>query len=250
MSLFPRIRSTLLSQFPNIVFAMSTRQGAEPNAPFGFNLGFNVGDDEARVEQQLTTFLAEFALSPDEVAFMEQVHDVHIAFAEKPGVYTDTDAIVTRTPELALAIRVADCLPIVLYVPSEGLIAGIHAGWKGTAKQITTKTVQYLVDEYNVRASEVFAYIGPGAAACCYEVSAEVAALFPDSCVTARATGNPKLDLHKANVHQLLGAGLPEENIETDATCTICNSSLFHSHRRDGATSGRMLAITYLKEET
>ncbi|MBL0176556.1 MAG: peptidoglycan editing factor PgeF [Ignavibacteria bacterium] len=247
---FPLVRSRLLSQFPHIVFGMSTRQGAANGEPYGFNLGFHVGDDPARVEERLRRFLDALGLAPDEIAFMDQVHGDRIAIAEEPGEYPACDALATRVPHLGLAVRVADCVPVVLYAPGENLVAAIHAGWRGTAAHIAAKTVAQLCETYGLQASDFCAYIGPGAAACCYEVGADIAALFPAAVLRPLDNGGAMLDLHAANARQLADAGLHAENIDADPLCTVHNEALFHSHRRDGETAGRMLAVIAIQEET
>jgi polyphenol oxidase len=247
---FPLVRSRLLSQFPHIVFGMSTRQGAAPGEPYGFNLGSKVGDDPARVEERLRRFLDALGLAPDDIAFMDQVHGDRIVLAEEAGEYAACDAIATRVPHLGLAVRVADCVPVVLYAPGENLIAAIHAGWRGTAAHIAAKTVQHLCEAHGLEASAFCAYVGPGAAACCYEVGADIAALFPASVLRPLENGNAMLDLHAANARQLEDAGLRAENIDVDALCTVHHGALFQSHRRDGEAAGRMLAVIAIQQET
>jgi YfiH family protein len=245
----PLVRSRLLSQFPAIDAAMSTRQGAERGAPFGFNLGFAVGDDEARVEEHLLRFLARLDVAPDEVAFMEQVHGAEVAVVEEAGVHSGTDAVITRMPRLALAARTADCVPVLVYAPAARTIAAIHAGWRGASERIVGRTIALMHTECGAVPAEMVAFVGPSARGCCYEVSPDIAALFPASVVTERDGRNPLLDLQEAVVHHLRDAGLTGENIDVDRTCTICSPSLHHSHRRDGARAGRMLSVIVLRDE-
>ena len=77
-----------------------------------------------------------------------------------------------------------------------------------------------------------------------------VARLFPESVILRAGNAQPKLDLPAAVVQQLADAGVPRDHIETDPLCTICNPSLFHSYRRDGARAGRMLAVAFMREES
>lgn len=247
---FPRIRSALFSQFRMLAFGMSTRQGAAADAPFGFNLGFGIGDNDGRVEEHLLAFLTSLDLSPDEVAFMDQVHEARVADALEPGVYTATDAIVTDRPGLALAVRVADCLPIVLYAPAENVLGAVHAGWRGTAEHLAARTLDHMASTYAVDPAGVFAVIGPSAHVCCYEVDDTVARLFPASVVARSGNGILKLDMPAATIQQLTDAGVPRDHIEIDPLCTICNPSLFHSHRRDGKRSGRMLSVACMLGES
>lgn len=246
---FPLIRSELLSQFPNIVVAGSTMQGESPDAPFGFNLGYLVGDDEHRVTANIARFTASIGLNPEDIAFMNQVHGAMVRDISEAGVYPDTDAMITRQPGIGLAVRTADCVPVLLYAPGEGAIAAVHAGWRGTAEHIAKKTVERFVHEHAIDPAEIFAFIGASAGGCCYEVGADVAALFSDAFLDHDGEGNPRLDLKAVNAAQLLEAGLPAENIDLCTLCTIHESSLLHSHRRDGELSGRMLTVIAIREE-
>ena len=246
---FPRIRSSLLSQFPNLVFGMSTRQGEVADAPFGFNLGFEVGDDEQRVTTNLARFTNTLGTVPEHLAFMNQVHGANIREISEAGIYPATNAMITRHPRLGLVVRTADCVPIVMYAPANNIVAAVHAGWRGTAEHIAKKTVRKLIGEYDVDPSLLYIYLGPAAGPCCYEVGSEVAALFNESVIVRGGDGNAKLDLKAANVAQLREAGIPDENIDADPLCTITEHTLLHSWRRDGDRSGRMLSIIFMKEE-
>jgi YfiH family protein len=245
----PVIRSRSLAQFPHLSFCMSTRQGEAPGTPFGFNLGVAVGDDAVLVDRRLHRFLERSGLEPNEIAFMDQVHGGRIAHATEAGEYPACDALYTRTPRLGLAVRVADCVPVLLYAPGEDLIAAIHAGWRGSAEGIAAATVEHLQSACGVDPSAFYAYIGPAAALCCYEVGAEVAARFAPEFSRPLPNGNAMLDLHAVNARQLVDAGLDPDNIEIDGSCTVHNSALFQSHRRDGARAGRMLAVITLLQE-
>ncbi len=247
MSDFPRLRSALLAQFPNVDAAMSTRQGADDAAPFGFNLGFKVGDDPDRVERHLRRFLACLDLAPEDMAFMDQVHEDRIAEAIEAGEYPSCDGLHSTQPGLGLAVRVADCLPVLYYAPAVNAIAAVHAGWRGTAEHLAAKMVTTLCGTYGCEPSDIHVYIGAGAGPCCYEVGPDVAALFPQELLRPREGRNPTLDLPEANVRQLLEAGLPAANIDVERRCTVCSPALFHSHRRDGAASGRMFAVIALR---
>jgi polyphenol oxidase len=239
----PLFRSTVLSRFPELSVGMSSRQGAPDTSAFGFNLGSHVGDDAARVQRCLEAFLARLDIPQEMLATMNQVHGERIALVETGGEHPATDAIVTRTPGLALAVRTADCVPILCYVPAHNVVAGIHAGWKGSALGIAGKTIAFLGDVFNVEPVDVFCYIGPGARSCCYEVDPDIAAQFDPSVVVEREGRKPRIDLPAANALDLQRRGVPEANIEMENICTVCHPALLHSHRRDGARAGRMLAV-------
>jgi purine-nucleoside/S-methyl-5'-thioadenosine phosphorylase / adenosine deaminase len=249
MTTVPLIRSPLFTQFPNIDAGMSTVQGALSTAPLGFNLGFNIGDDDEVVQGNLNRFLAAFKLGPDRLASMNQVHGTTIQEVNEAGVYPDTDVLVTREPMLGLAVRTADCVPLLLYAPGENIVAAVHAGWRGTVEHIAAQTVEFLVERFSIEPDELSAYIGPSAGIDHYEVGEDVAARFSPSVVINPENANPRVDLKKANTEDLISAGVKETNIDVSDYCTIENPMLFHSHRRDGAGAGRMLALIMLREE-
>ncbi|PLX32542.1 MAG: peptidoglycan editing factor PgeF [Ignavibacteria bacterium] len=245
----PLLRSALLAQFPNVRLAQSTLQGEETSAPFGFNLGYNLGDDDGRVTANIARFAERLDLNPEDLAFMNQVHGATIREVSEPGVYDDTDAMITTQAGIGLTVRTADCVPVMLYAPGEHLIAAVHAGWRGTAEHIVQKTAEMVLGKYNVEPASLYAYVGAAAASCCYEVGDEVAALFPEGWVIREDGKAPHLDLKGLNVHQLEEAGLPIENIDVDEHCSIHERTLLHSYRRDGERSGRMLTTIVLREE-
>ncbi|MDH7515283.1 MAG: peptidoglycan editing factor PgeF [Bacteroidota bacterium] len=249
MPTIPLIRSKFLSAFPNIVFAMSTRQGADDGSPFGFNLGFDTGDDPDRVESHLRRFLETVGLAPDEIAFMEQVHETRIAVAVEGGEYPACDALCTDMPRIGLAVRTADCFPVFLYDPKKRALAAIHAGWRGTAGGIVSRTVAEMTERYGVDPSALVAFIGPGAGPCCYEVGPDVASLFPADLISVSEGERAHLDLRTAIVRGLTDMGVRPERIEAEDLCTICTPSLFHSHRRDGPSAGRMLGVIAMIDE-
>jgi polyphenol oxidase len=244
----PLVRSPLLSQFPNVVFGMSTRQGPDA-ARMDFHLGANAHDCDDAVLDRLDAFFGALGLVPTDAAFMEQVHDTAITSVDEPGIYPATDALLTATPGVALVVRTADCAPIALSIPSHNMIAAIHAGRRGTAAGICTAMVELLRGEHAVQPADILVFIGPSARGCCYEVSDDIASMFPADAVTVKGGAAPRVDLAVANLRHLLDAGVPRENIDIDPLCTICHSSLFHSHRRDGAAAGRMLAVIALRDE-
>ncbi len=245
----PVVRSRLLSQFPNIICGMSTRQGGEEGSLFGFNLGHGLGDDERRVDANRRRFFLQLGLDPAQIAYQQQIHETNITAVQEQGVAPGSDMLVTRTPMLGLTVSAADCVPILLYAPGENTIAAIHAGWRGTMQKITAKALLHLREHNTIDLDSTFVFIGPSAGVCCYEVGEEVAKHFPEECVTRTSSGSLRLDLKRANALQLLDAGIPEGNVEESEHCTICKPSIFHSHRREGKYSGRMLAVIAMKEQ-
>lgn len=223
------------------VNAVSLRVEGKPNYFSMRRTSNDAGSENRRM------FFESLGFEPSSVVRGEQVHGDNVRFVESAGNYRATDALVTRTRNLPLAVSVADCVPVLIVDKAMQMIAAVHAGWRGTAKEIVAKTINYMVHENHSKEENIFAFIGPSAGVCCYQVGIDVAGNFsPEYCVQDRETGKYKLDLKGINLAQLRESGVPLENIEVSGACTICDDS-FHSHRRDGAASGRMLAVIGLK---
>jgi YfiH family protein len=170
------------------------------------------------------------------MAWVKQIHS-HISFAaERPGCVGEGDALVTRSPGVAVSVRTADCFPILLADPETRAVAAIHAGWRGTAAGVVLSSLTRMRSEFGTDPGTVYAAIGPGIGPCCYEVGAEVARQFG-------MDEAGKLDLAVENRNQLTAAGLKPERIELAGSCTFCNPALFFSWRRDRERAGRMISF-------
>jgi YfiH family protein len=159
------------------------------------------------------------------------------------GCLGEGDALVTGRPGLLLAVRTADCLPILMVETERRVVASIHAGWRGTAAGISIAAVETLCRQFGGRPEHILVAIGPGIGPCCYEVGPEVAVrfapLFPE---LASVRGKVRLDLVEANRRQLQAVGVAAARIHTGAPCTSCHPGEFHSHRRAPTSRGRMVS--------
>ena len=235
------IRSTLLNN-RDLVFGMSTRRGGVSPSPLDLNLSFSVGDDPSNVEKNREIFFNALSVPPDRVAFPMQVHSSTVVRIDGPGRFQSCDALVTNVRGVYLCISVADCIPLFLYDPTHHAIAGVHAGWRGTEGRIIKNTIARMMAEFATNPRDLIAFIGPSAGQCCYAVGPDVAGRF-DPKFQQERNGSICIDLKAANKEQLLKAGVPETSIEVNPLCTISESDLLHSYRRDGPNSGRMLAV-------
>jgi YfiH family protein len=179
-------------------------------------------------------------------ARMNQVHGDTVLLVDEPGPapadpVPTADALLTTTPGLGLMVRVADCVPVLLADPASGVLAAVHAGRAGVALDVVGTTVARMRE---AGAGDLLAWVGPHVCGGCYEVPAvmreEVAAAVPET--RAETTwGTPSLDLGAGVRAQLRAHGV--EAVEVDR-CTREDASL-HSHRRDGAASGRMAGLVW-----
>jgi len=170
------------------------------------------------------------------MASLKQIHSCVSFTAEHAGCVGEGDALVTRTPGVAVSVRTADCFPILLADPETRAVAAVHAGWRGTVAGVVPSTLARMRSEFGTEPGNVYAAIGPGIGSCCYEVGVEVARRFG-----MEEAG--KLDLAVENRNQLIAAGLKPERIQLAGSCTFCNPELFFSWRRDRERAGRMISF-------
>jgi YfiH family protein len=174
----------------------------------------------------------------------------------------EADAMVTARAGHILAVRTADCVPLLLVDRGRRVVATVHAGWRGTQQRIAAYAVERMNACFGSEPKALEAAIGPGIGACCFEVGPEVAEQFDPSLVVSpfrdatppanipaanipegsRRTPRPHVDLLEANRQQLLEQGIPACSIWSSGRCTCCDSGDFFSYRRD-RDGARMLAF-------
>jgi len=223
---------------------ISTRGGGlSTGALAALNLGTRVGDAPENIRRNLSRLSRTTGIDFDRAARIRLEHGSRIVPATAAGVAATADAMVTVTTGLPLAITVADCYPVVLAGSRSG-VGIVHAGWRSIAGGIIAGAVAQLRRLSGERAEDLWAWIGPGIGACCFEVSSEVAGRFPAEFVRRgpRPVDRPRVDLSGVLHAQLVGAGLERERITKTGLCTACRADLFYSHRRDRGQTGRMLA--------
>jgi polyphenol oxidase len=225
-----------------LLTALSTRIGGPEGSPFGMNLSFNVGDEPANVKANREVFVKALNIREEELAIPGQVHSATVVRADQPGTYPKCDGLVTDKMRVFLCVTVADCIPVFIFEKQKKVVAAIHSGWRGTAAAISAHGVRKMVEEYGADPGAMSAFVGPGASVCCYAVSSDVATQFDQKFV--REVGrNLHVDLKGAILNQLLSAGISSAAIDVSPLCTISEPALFHSFRRDGVKSGRMMGV-------
>jgi YfiH family protein len=157
---------------------------------------------------------------------------------DRGGLAGKADALVTRRPDLALLVAVADCGPVLLHDRKAGVIAAAHAGWRGAVAGVCQTTVHAMRE---LGATEISAWVGPCIGAGAFEVGEEVADQFPVDCVD-RTRDRPHVDLARAIGNFLLEAGLDEGRIRFASQCTFELEDRYWSYRRDGGICGRQFA--------
>ncbi|HUL43729.1 MAG TPA: peptidoglycan editing factor PgeF [Bacteroidota bacterium] len=217
--------------------------GGVSSGSLGMNTSFNVGDSESHVRGNRSRFFAALGITPDRIVFPRQVHGKIVRLVDEPGTIDHCDGLITRVKGLYLSVSVADCFPIIIFDRKTESLAALHAGWRGSCAGVIPSALEMLENACNVDPADLLCFIGPGARSCCYEVGEDVAQRFGSDFVNRASDGTCRLDLASYNRSLLLGRGVRKESIEVSENCTICTPELLHSFRRDGANSGRMMAI-------
>jgi YfiH family protein len=182
---------------------------------------------------------------------VRQVHGAEVAVARAGSdVRPEADIIVSGDDQCALAIRVADCVPLLMADRRTGAVAAAHAGWRGLAAGVPAATVAALAREYGSRPVDLIAAAGPSIGACCYEVGPEVRDRFARAGFApsdldrwfsaAPRSGHSFFDGWAATRDQLVAAGLSPEQIFVSEMCTASHPDAFCSYRRDGSAAGRL----------
>ena len=199
---------------------------------------------------------------PCPIVQMHQVHDVKVAVVDRGDLTRDEldgyDAMITDLPGVAIGVRTADCIPVLLYDPVKKATAAIHSGWRGTVSKIIGKTIIKMQTTYASQPSDILAFIGPGICADCFQVGEEVALKFKETGFDINSlwsfrgpkTGNGMegghhIDLKEACRQTLVECGLKNENIQVTGLCTYEDNDLLYSARKEGIECGRN--ITYIK---
>ena len=240
--------SRILGELSGVKHCITERSTGEPLA---FSLALHTGEDPQKVRENRRRLEEYFGPGASFVSAL-QVHGDRIYAVERRRSQgwesaeesLQADALITRLPNVVLTILTADCVPILLADPVTGAIGAVHAGWKGSALEIVKKSVTELSGHYGVDPVNLRAFIGPAIGGCCYEVGEEVAGRFRhlDGAVSTGSRGRPMLDLKRANLLQLMEAGVPESSIEISPHCTACERERFFSYRAEEGCSGRFMS--------
>lgn len=220
-----------------------TALGFEIRTPFGL---FFFGKKDAARENLAAAY-------PFAWARVRQTHSDIVVHS--PGAAGETpveaDAHWTKTGDLALLISTADCVPVLLADPEAGIVAAIHAGWRGVASRIVSKTLAEIFRQ-GARPERTFAFVGPHIQMASFEVGDDVRDLLlnaspeePALITRPSPDGKTLVDLHAIVKAQLAEAGLRDDAVAALHLDTFVDRRL-HSHRRDREKAGRQLSFAVL----
>jgi YfiH family protein len=180
------------------------------------------------------TRLADIPALYGNLATLKQIHSsTCVPAGGRSGVLGEGDALLENRPGSVVAVKTADCIPLLLVDDHHRAVAAVHAGWRGTVARIASGAVAAMRSQYGTDPEDLHAAIGPGIGKCCYEVGPEVAEQFGEQ-------GRAHIDLAEANRRQLVAAGVTPGRIYASNLCTMCRPEEFHSFRRDREAAGRL----------
>jgi YfiH family protein len=275
------LRAPVFVSLPWLVHGFSTRPGGASSCYGGktLNLGLTSHDTKANVESNRRGFLtAVKATDPDgklwPLVQVKQIHSAIVHRVDKPtGEPVAGDGLITNTRGLLLAIKTADCVPVLVVDGKRRVVGAFHAGWRGTVARIVEKGVGEMRRQFGSLPRDLRAAIGPCVRSCCYSVGPEVRAEFdsqfsyagelfeevfdsnaihiryPLLFLNQRAPGHgdlgPEIHLNlvEANRRQLKDAGVRDAHISVIDGCTACDTKRFFSHRQEFGKTGRMMAV-------
>lgn len=236
-------------------FSTTRHGGVSTGAYSSFNANHYCGDVPENVAKNRALLCEALGIERNHLIVPHQTHDTITRIIDKDFLslpaeeqrlsLEGVDAVSTNLPDVCICVSTADCIPVLLYDETSGVISAIHAGWRGTVARIVEKNIQELINTYGVIPSNLHAIIGPGISLDAFEVGDEVYEAFASASfdMTAIAKRYEKwhIDLPLCNKLQLLSMGVNEENITLSNICTFSNPTDFFSARRLGIKSGRIL---------
>ncbi len=212
-------------------------------------------DNKQELESVLQKQFLSIKNSFKNIIFLNQVHgnDGYIINSDQDHnspirILNEGDYLITNQKNVAIGILTADCLPIVYYDKAKNICAIAHAGWKGTVKNIATKVIEQMKENFKSETKNIEIFFGPNAKICCYEVSDDFAQNIQDKNLTSnslkKVNNKTYFDIPLYNQIILEKSGIKNINFDYNL-CTICNPN-FCSHRKEKEKSGLQMTITAL----
>lgn len=218
------------------------------------NMSLSYGDTRDSLENR-KAFLSAIGIDYRWPACAKQVHGKNIEYIteEQKGSgaldydssISDTDGFITDKKNIPLAVLTADCLSIFVYDPARPAIAILHAGWRGTEKNVAGEGVRKMGERFSSKPKELLVGFGPSIRSCCFEVEKDFKSNFPFGLV--ERGGRIFMDIALINREQLKTSGVKAENILDPELCTFSQNKDFFSFRKEAESAGRMISVIMLK---
>ena len=218
-----------------------------------------------RLELSATPDYARLARAAgvERVVTLRQVHGSAVCVirdgSSLPAVPPEADVLVSNAVDVAIAVRAADCVPILMADPATGAVAAVHAGWRGTAARAAASALEALRREFGTQPTNVVAAIGPSIGPCCYQVGSELVDAFAaaghERYLIDRWFSTPpprrgsyerpqlRLNVAGANRDQLVLAGVPDAQIYDVSLCTAMHLDALTSYRAEKENAGRIAGV-------
>ena len=276
-----------MNAIPWLVHGFSTRKGGVSTCYGGrsLNLGLTSHDTQENVERNRALFLQALGTTNKDkslwpLAQVRQIHSTLTHRVREVAAHAPAgDGMITNVPRLLLAIKTADCVPVLVADAKRRIVGAFHAGWRGTVARIVELGIGEMTRLFGSSPRDLRAAIGPCIRKCCYSVGPEVRAEFESQFAYAgelfeevfdsntidakypllflnqRAPGHGDLgreihlDLVAANRRQLQDTGLSQEQISVVDGCTACDTKRFFSYRAEFGKTGRMMSVIRIHSE-
>ena len=189
------------------------------------------------------SFAKKAGFDPNGLVIPKQTHSTNVSFAKSVNSIENCDGVFTDEKDIVCSIQVADCMPIYFAHCSKNVYGLVHAGWRGLVYGILESTSQLILENgYKLHDFEIF--IGPSIQKCCFEIRDDIVGNFEIECVTpTQENGKYKVDLQYQARREMIQIGFKKNQIKVSTDCTYCFQEKYHSFRRDGKNSGRMIGL-------
>lgn len=246
------------------VCAFSSRRdvsgGADDGAYSSFNITHYCGDAPEHVKECRAELCAHLGIDNEHLVLPRQTHTDHVFVLDRKYFETfpemrwrlleEQDAVVTCERGVCIGVSTADCVPVLMYDAEAGVIAAVHAGWRGMVKRIPQKALAEMV-KLGAEAQRVKVVVGPSIGPESFEVGEEVVDAFLDEgfhpCILSRQWAKPHIDLWLACSMQLEESGVQLRNMQFSGVDTFARPDEYFSARRLGIKSGRIFSGIMLK---
>lgn len=248
-----------LLKYKNITHAFTLK-------PLDFGSNDTYGKEKAKFDKNYEDVCKLLKLNSKNIVRPYQTHTNNVVKVNNekgifPDKLKDIDGLVTNKTSEILSLTFADCTPIYLYDKEKNIIGNIHSGWQGTVKKIAKQAITYMEKEYKSNPKDIICVIGPTIRKCHFEVKQDVKDIFynefkymkkiNDIIIYNKETNSYLIDTVEINKNLLKEEGILEKNIIDSKICTVCNSNIIHSYRKEGKEAGRNTSlISLLIEKT
>ena len=216
-------------------------------------IAFTNRNVDAKSSEDMKRFSDKYGFNHDNIVYNTQVHGADVRIVESGDDFTENgkeaDGLITNLRNTPLLIFTADCVPVVFYDKKQGVVALVHAGWRGTYGNIAGEMVDIMTDKYDCEVMDIKTIIGPSVSVDNYEVSYDLIEKFAVLEVPnyyKEVAGKYYLDLWKLNKELLKKCGILKDNIKIIDFCTVRDNDKFFSYRLDNATSKRIGTVIQL----